>query len=286
MKRGSIVAVCRSDRKGIPKRSIKKGRLVQSHGLEFDAHAGSWHRQVSVLDIGDIREMEAKGLTLRPGAFGENLVIGGIETSDLGLGSRLKLGEAEIEITQIGKVCHDRCAIYYSAGDCIMPRRGLFAEVRADGAVRAGDPVEVVHRVPRRHLQVAVLKGEGRAGDDIAARLQAGEDIHLAWSGSSAAGEVQQRTIRELCGRGLDLLVVVSSDAHAFSRSVDPGTEVACPNGLRGRVAKTLVALVDEDDPAFDADILCSELLAELHPGATPGVLTMPTLAPTVAGAQ
>ncbi len=111
MKQGSIVAVCRSDRKGIPKRSITEGRLVCGHGLDQDAHAGNWHRQVSVLDIGDIREMEAKGLTLRPGAFGENLILADINTSDLGLGSRLRLGEAEIEITQIGKVCHDRCAI-------------------------------------------------------------------------------------------------------------------------------------------------------------------------------
>jgi MOSC domain-containing protein YiiM len=285
MNRGSIVAVCRSNRKGVPKRSIEEGRLVRDHGLDQDAHAGDWHRQVSVLDIGDIREMKAKGLKLSPGAFGENLIIADINTSELGLGSRLKLGEAEIEITQIGKVCHDRCAIYYSAGDCIMPRLGLFAEVRVDGAVRVGDSVEVVHQVPRDHIQVAVLAGVGGVGDDIVERLEAEGAVHLAWSGPAPDGKNSRETIRELCGRGLDLLVVVSGDRQGFSRAVDSGTEAAAPTGLQGRVSKTVVALVDDGTSDFPDDAFVPDLLEALCSDSTPATSSLPTVSTGLVGA-
>jgi len=118
--------------------------LRVAHGLEGDAHAGEWHRQLSLLDIADIRTMEARGLTLAPGTFGENLVVEGVDLSVLGIGSRLAVGDSELRITQIGKECHDRCAIYAAAGDCIMPRRGLFAEVLRGGPIAPGSAVRVL----------------------------------------------------------------------------------------------------------------------------------------------
>lgn len=146
---GKVLHVCISARKGVPKREVAEALLCRRHGMIGDAHAGDWHRQLSLLAVGDIQTMEAKGMTLRPGAFGENLVVDGIDIRRLGIGSRLEVGNAEIEITQIGKECHSRCAIYDRVGDCIMPRCGLFAIVTREGTVRRGSRAEVVSVVPR-----------------------------------------------------------------------------------------------------------------------------------------
>jgi MOSC domain-containing protein YiiM len=120
--------------------------------LEGDAHAGPWHRQLSLLALADIEWMRSRGMPgLRFGSFAENLVIGGLEWERLGLGSRLRIGEvAEIRITQIGKECHTACAIRTHVGDCIMPTRGLFAEVLRGGEIAAGDTVDVLEFVPRQ----------------------------------------------------------------------------------------------------------------------------------------
>jgi MOSC domain-containing protein YiiM len=218
--RGTILNVCVSARKGTPKRAVERVFLRRDHGLDGDAHAGPWHRQVSLLDADDISDMKAKGLTLKPGAFGENVVISGLDTRHLGIGSRLRLGEAEVEITQIGKVCHSRCAIYYQAGDCIMPRHGLFASVTRDGAVHAGTAAEVLHSLPRATVQAAVLAPAGRekAEDATAAILQAELGAHIAWRGQ-APGPTDETIalLRQLCGRGLDLVVVLASDVPAGS---------------------------------------------------------------------
>jgi MOSC domain-containing protein YiiM len=217
---GTILNVCVSDRKGTPKAAVEQAFLRRDHGLDGDAHAGPWHRQVSLLDAGDINDMKAKGLTLEPGAFGENVVISGLDTKHLGIGSRLLLGEAEVEITQIGKVCHTRCAIYYQAGDCIMPRHGLFASVTSDGAVRAGSAVEVVHSLPRATVQAAVVAPTGleKAEDAAAAILEAELGAHIAWRGQ--APESSDKAIdllRQLCGRGLDLVVALVSGSPTGS---------------------------------------------------------------------
>jgi MOSC domain-containing protein YiiM len=140
-----IVAVCTSQNKGERKTDIGQGLLVVEHGLQGDAHAGPWHRQVSLLALESIDKMRALGLDVGPGDFAENLTTEGIELFTLPVGTRLQLGvEALGEVTQIGKVCHDRCAIYYQAGDCIMPREGIFIRVLQGGPVRAGDEIKVL----------------------------------------------------------------------------------------------------------------------------------------------
>jgi len=145
---GKIVAVCTSEKKGTRKRNVGEGMLVPDHGLKGDAHAGEWHRQVSLLALESIEKMRDKGLDVHPGDFAENLTTEGIVLVDLPVGTRVKIGaEAEGEVTQIGKVCHDRCAIYYQAGDCVMPKEGIFIKVLRGGQVRVGDMVDVMQYV-------------------------------------------------------------------------------------------------------------------------------------------
>ena len=139
-----VIAVCISDKKGEPKRNVGSARLIKDFGVEGDAHAGPWHRQVSLLAIESINKMVGKGLRVGIGDFAENLTTEGIDLVHLPIGTRLKVGEALLEITQIGKTCHTKCAIFQKAGDCIMPREGIFAKVLEGGMVSAGDSIEVV----------------------------------------------------------------------------------------------------------------------------------------------
>ena len=137
--RGMVAAVCTSRRKGTVKKAVDSALMVAGHGISGDAHAGAWHRQVSLLDQAQIDRMRAKGLDLRPGAFGENLVTRGIDLDALEVGDLLEIGDdVVVEITQRGKECHTRCAIYHRTGECIMPVHGLFARVVRGGHVRPG----------------------------------------------------------------------------------------------------------------------------------------------------
>ncbi|MEW6358318.1 MAG: MOSC domain-containing protein [Planctomycetota bacterium] len=139
-----ILAVCISDKKGTQKRPVAECRLRKGHGCEGDAHAGPWHRQVSLLADESADVMRRKGADIHPGDFGENILTKGIELKTLPIGTLLRLGrDALLKVTQIGKECHDRCAIYYKVGDCVMPREGIFAEVVQGGVVKPGDIIEV-----------------------------------------------------------------------------------------------------------------------------------------------
>lgn len=142
---GTVVAVCTSDKKGIRKRNVGKARLKADWGIEGDAHAANWHRQVSLLAMESIDKMRQKGLNVGPGSFAENLTTQGIDLLALPIGSRVRIGsETKLEITQHGKLCHERCAIYDAAGDCVMPREGIFAKVLKGGRIKVGDAIEPV----------------------------------------------------------------------------------------------------------------------------------------------
>lgn len=141
---GKIIAVCKSENKGERKVNVSSARLVENFGVEGDAHGGSWHRQVSLLAAESIAKMIDKGLKVGPGDFAENLTTEGIDLTALPVGAKLRAGDALLEVTQIGKKCHARCAIYEQAGDCIMPREGIFAKVLRGGVVSAGDNIDVV----------------------------------------------------------------------------------------------------------------------------------------------
>jgi molybdopterin adenylyltransferase len=139
---GRVVALSVSERKGMAKRNVPAARLVEDWGLEGDAHAGKWHRQVSLLAMESVRKMQAKGAAVGPGAFAENITTEHLDLLSLKIGDRLTIGEAELEITQLGKKCHARCAIFEQVGDCVMPREGIFARVLRGGEVRVGDRIE------------------------------------------------------------------------------------------------------------------------------------------------
>jgi MOSC domain-containing protein YiiM len=140
-----IVSVAVSKKKGTRKTCVAEVNLIKDHGIEGDAHAGAWHRQVSFLANESIEKARQNGLNVSFGDFAENIATEGIDWTKTGVGTRLKLGDsALVEITQIGKECHQKCAIYYQAGDCIMPREGIFARVLEGGPIHSGDPIFLV----------------------------------------------------------------------------------------------------------------------------------------------
>ncbi|MCF8032168.1 MAG: MOSC domain-containing protein [Desulfarculaceae bacterium] len=141
MDQPEIVSVNISSTKGVVKKPVPEGCLEPDVGLVGDAHSGPWHRQLSLLAMESIDFMRGKGAEVNPGDFAENVTTKGIELHTLPVGTRLKLGKVEVEVTQIGKECHAGCAIRELVGDCIMPRQGIFVKVLNPGTVRAGDPV-------------------------------------------------------------------------------------------------------------------------------------------------
>ena len=140
----TVKAVCISTEKGIQKTAIESINLRKNHGIVSDAHAGDWHRQVSLLANESVDKMRAKFPELPAGAFAENILTEGLELFTLPVGTRLRVGETVLEVTQIGKECHEACAIRQVTGDCVMPREGVFAIVIEGGSVCAGDDVVVL----------------------------------------------------------------------------------------------------------------------------------------------
>uniref|UniRef100_C6E2J9 MOSC domain containing protein n=1 Tax=Geobacter sp. (strain M21) TaxID=443144 RepID=C6E2J9_GEOSM len=141
---GSIVAVSVSTSKGEKKTPVESVHVRENFGIIGDAHAGDWHRQVSLLAQESIDKMVSLGLSVGPGDFAENITTRGVDLVNLPIGTRLAIGPVVLEISQIGKVCHTRCAIFYQAGDCVMPKEGVFAKVVSGGVVRPSDEIELL----------------------------------------------------------------------------------------------------------------------------------------------
>ena len=139
---GKVHAVCISTIRGIAKQAVPEGKFVVNWGIEGDAHAEHWHRQVSLLSYEKIEEFKAKGAPVQDGAFGENLIVQGFDFRTLPVGTRLKCNDVILEITQIGKQCHNGCEIFKIMGDCIMPREGVFARVIHGGVISEGDEMD------------------------------------------------------------------------------------------------------------------------------------------------
>ena len=144
VQKGKVLAVNISEEKGTKKTNIQSCTLLKDFGLKGDAHAGPWHRQVSLLANESIEKMRVLGLKVGHGDFAENLTTEGVDLVHLPIGTTIRIGHAVIlRVTQIGKECHTRCAIYYQAGDCVMPKEGIFAEVISEGEVKAGDEIVI-----------------------------------------------------------------------------------------------------------------------------------------------
>jgi len=143
-KMSKVLAICISKHKGTLKNEVSEANFIEEFGIEGDAHAGKWHRQVSLLAFEKIDDFRNKGGNVDFGAFGENLVVDGIELHKLPVGQQLQVGEVLLEVTQIGKECHDKCAIYYQVGECIMPKNGIFTRVLKGGKVKVGDQCTLI----------------------------------------------------------------------------------------------------------------------------------------------
>lgn len=141
---GRVMAVCTSPEKGTQKADVGHAVFIEDFGIKGDAHAGKWHRQVSLLSYERIEEFRKAGAEVAFGAFGENLVVEGIDFKTLPIGTRFRCNEVELVLTQIGKQCHHGCEIFQKMGDCIMPREGVFTKVEKGGEIKVGDMLEII----------------------------------------------------------------------------------------------------------------------------------------------
>ncbi len=141
---GKVIAVCISENKGTQKKNVGFANFIEDFGIENDAHAGKWHRQVSLISHEKIIAFNERGADVFDGAFGENLIVSGIDFRNLPVGTKLKCENVVMEITQIGKECHSHCQIYYKVGECIMPTEGVFARVLVGGVIKIGDIMEIL----------------------------------------------------------------------------------------------------------------------------------------------
>ena len=231
---GQIEAICVSPQKGTPKKPVQQATFVVDYGIQGDAHAGEWHRAISLLAGEEVDEWRQQLPDLGPGAFAENVVTRGIDLGRMGLGSRLRIGRGvELVITQLGKECHGhRCTVFERMGECLMPRRGVFARVVSGGMVRAGDPVDVVEMVPREEFQAVVLtisdrcsRGEAAdtAGPAVAALV--GESLGAHVFGNEVLPDERERIeerLRHFCdGHSIDLVLTVGGTGFS-PRDVTP----------------------------------------------------------------
>ena len=165
--RGTIKAICVSPERGTAKRPVEEAHFIAGYGIENDAHAGNWHRQVSLLSYDKVKEFNEKGADVSDGDFGENLLVEGIDPAALPVDTILKAGDVTLRLTQRGKACHSRCAIYERVGECIMPKEGVFAEVLAGGCLRKGEELTATLPDPARPFSAAVitLSDKGARGE-------------------------------------------------------------------------------------------------------------------------
>lgn len=233
---GKIQAICSSDVRGIAKSVIPEGRFKVDWGLEGDAHAGHWHRQVSLLGLESIEDFRRRGGNVEFGAFGENLVVDGFIFSKLPVGTLLRRGDVLLEITQIGKACHSHCAVYEAVGDCIMPREGVFAKVLEGGVIHPGDEMVEVERGEKRPYQAAVItlsdKGsqglrQDESGPVIVKRLeQGGYDVVETILLPDGRDELEQHLRRLADQRQVDLILTTGGTGFG-QRDVTPEATIA-----------------------------------------------------------
>lgn len=248
---GNVHAVCISNVRGIAKQAVPEGKFVVNWGIEGDAHAEHWHRQVSLLGLESIEAFRRRGGSVEFGAFGENLVVDGFIFSSLPVGTLLRCGDVLLEITQIGKECHNHCAVYEAVGDCIMPREGVFARVLEGGIIRPGDTMEEVPRHGKRPYQAAVItlsdkgsKGlrQDASGPAIAEKLEAAgfeviEQILLP----DGKGPLEQQLCRLADQRQADLILTTGGTGFG-ARDVTPEATLAVADRQAPGIAEAIRA--------------------------------------------
>lgn len=256
---GEILAVCTSDRRGIQKTNVSRAVFVENYGIEGDAHAGSWHRQVSLISADKIDEFRSRGANVAYGAFGENLVVEGIDFRTLPVGTLLRCGDVLLEMTQIGKECHAHCAIFHQVGDCIMPREGVFARVLEGGTIQVGDRMVAEHRTGKLPWQAAVItlsdkgaKGEreDQSGPAIADRLRdSGYDVIEQFMISDDPDLLKHHLIRLCDQRRPDL--ILTTGGTGFS--------------MRDRTPEATLAVAERNVPGIAEAIRAASLKITKH---------------------
>lgn len=248
---GKVLAVCTSDRRGIQKNDVHMGHFDAAWGIEGDAHAGAWHRQVSLISADKIEAFKQRGADVQPGAFGENLIVEGMDFRSFPVGTLLRCGKVLLEMTQIGKECHSHCAIFHQVGDCIMPREGVFARVLEGGDIHVGDEMVIEARVGVRLWQAAVItlsdKGsrgerEDKSGPAIAERLQQnGYDVVEQLLIPDEQKKLEAQLIRLCDQRQLDL--ILTTGGTGFSpRDTTPEATLAVATRLAPGIAEAIRA--------------------------------------------
>lgn len=243
---GKVMALCTSEKRGTLKTAHDAARFVTEWGIEGDAHAGKWHRQVSLLGLAEIEAFRAKGAQVEFGAFGENIVAEGFTFRELPIGTRLACGEVVLEITQIGKKCHSHCAIYQQVGDCIMPREGVFARVLHGGEIRVGDDLHLLEGPIERDAAVLTLSDKGAHGERrdtsgpaIAAMLQEADYTVRAEDLLADDQEVIEAQLTRYIERGIGLVLTTGGTGFA-PRDVTPEATIAVSERLAPGIAEAM----------------------------------------------
>ena len=242
---GTVRAVCISERKGTEKHPVAAGAYFRpNHGIEGDAHAGNWHRQVSLLNYEKVEEFNARGGDAKDGAFGENILVTGIDFRSLPVGSILTCGAVKLRMTQIGKECHTHCAIYHRVGDCIMPREGVFAEVLTEGWIRPGDQMEVTPPSADAPFTAAVIvmsdKASAGARTDLsgpeAARIlsEAGFEVVEQLVIPDEPAQIQKQLIRLADQRQVSLIITSGGTGMSLRDHTPEATLAVCDRNVPG----------------------------------------------------
>jgi len=246
---GKVIAVCTSAQKGTAKRNIGKAEFIANHGIAGDAHAGSGHRQVSFLSSEKIEVFRAKGADVKEGDFGENIIIDGIDLSSLPLGALLECNEVIFQISQIGKECHNHCAIYNTMGDCIMPREGVFAIVIKSGFISAGDEINICKKnINRVWIITASDKGfKGEREDKSSAVIREIVESMPAFfiTGYTLLADDQlylENEMKRICDSNLADLILTTGGTGFSARDCMPEATSAIAQRLAPGIAEAMRA--------------------------------------------
>lgn len=246
---GKIIGICISEKRGMQKIEIKEAEILKGWGIEGDAHGGKWHRQISLLSFEKIEDFRSRGADVKFGAFGENIIIEGFDLRKLPVGTRFRIGDVMLELTQIGKECHSHCEIYKKMGDCIMPREGVFTEVAAGGHIKVGDAVQMIEPEKNRPFTDAVItlsdkgaegKREDKSGSRIAEMVtQAGYDVKETLFLPDGREPLERQLIRLADQRQIN--VIFTTGGTGFSeRDVTPEATIAVCDRMANGIADAI----------------------------------------------
>lgn len=255
-----IVSINISAQKGERKRPVGAGVLVSGHGLEGDGHAGDWHRQVSLLALESIESMRSKGLDVGPGDFAENITTEGIDLVSLPVGTQLRIGLSLVEVTQIGKECHDRCEIYRQAGDCVMPREGIFAKVLEGGKIRDEDPIKAVEDGDStKASEVSEPRGSIILNGATTAVITVSDGC-FSGKREDGSGDMLEKLLKE-AGAGSVIRVLVPDERQLITKALnqvcrDKKAALVITTGGTGLVARDVtpeatLEAIDREAPGF-----------------------------------